>query len=248
MRLKGALHVHSTLSHDGTLTIEELAEWYVRRGYQFIAIGEHSQDMSEEKVEILKNQSAQHSGNGFCIIPGIEYTCKGGIHIFGLGALGLTREMDPVRVAEEIRAQGGLAILAHPYRCNWTCAPELLKVLHAVEIWNVGYDGKYLPSFRALGAFRRMRLVNRELLAIAGQDFHRKPAFYDVAIQTEAEHLAPETIRSSLLRGDYVIKSRFFQTTGRADFSSLKSACLCAVSWQLGNLRKGRDLFRRWLA
>ncbi len=195
MRLKGALHVHSTLSHDGTMTISELAEWYMTRGYQFIAIGEHSQDMSEEKVEILKKQSTEHSCDGFCIIPGIEYSCQGGIHIFGLGALGLTREMDPVVVAEEIRAQGGLAILAHPYRYNWTCAPELLRAVHAVEIWNVGYDGKYLPSARAPEALRRMRRINPELLAIAGQDLHRKPAFYDVAVQTEAEYLTPGAIR-----------------------------------------------------
>ena len=246
MRLKGALHVHSTLSHDGTMTIAELAEWYMTRGYQFIAIGEHSQDMSEEKVEILKKQSANHSCDAFCIIPGIEYSCHGGIHIFGLGALGLTREMDPVAVAEEIRAQGGLAILAHPYRYNWDCAPELLKAVNAVEIWNVTYDGKYLPSARAPEALYSMRRINPQLLAIAGQDLHGKRAFYDVAVQTEADYLTPETIRSSLLRGDYLIKSRFFQTTGRAHISSLKSIFLRVASWHLGKLRKARDVFRRW--
>ena len=246
MRLKGALHIHSTLSHDGTMTIAELAEWYVTRGYQFIAIGEHSQDMTEEKVEILKKQSAEHSCDAFCIIPGIEYSCNGGIHIFGLGTLGLTREMDPVVVAEEIRAQGGLAILAHPYRYKWTCAPELLRAVNAVEIWNVGYDGKYLPPAQAPEALSRMRRSNPKLLAIAGQDLHRKQAFYDVAVQTEAEYLTPEAIRSNLLQGDYVIKSRFFQTTGRADLSSLKSIFLRVGSWQLGNLRQARDVFRRW--
>ena len=246
MRLKGALHVHSTLSRDGTMTIEELAEWYVERGYQFIAIGEHSEDMSEEKVEILKRQSAGHSRDGFCIIPGIEYFCTAGIHIFGLGALGLTRETNPVIVAEEIRTQGGLAILAHPDLYNWDCAPELLKAVNAVEIWNVRYDGKYLPSAQGPAALHRMRRVNPQLLAIAGQDLHGKAGFYDVAVQTEAEDLTPEAVRSNLLRGNYVIKSPLFQTTARANFSSLKSTFLRVGSWQLGNLRKARDFFRRW--
>ena len=246
MRLKGALHVHSTLSRDGAMTIEELAEWYVERGYQFIAIGEHSEDMSEEKVEILKRQSARHSRDGFCIIPGIEYSCAAGIHLFGLGALGLTRETNPVMVAEEIRTQGGIAILAHPYRYGWTCVPELLKAVDAVEIWNVRYDGKYLPSAQGPAALHRMRRVNPQLLAIAGQDLHGKAGFYDVAVQTEAEDLTPQAILSSLLRGDYLIKSRFFQTTGRAHLSSLKSTYLRVGRWQLGNLRKARDLFRRW--
>jgi predicted metal-dependent phosphoesterase TrpH len=228
------------------MTIEELAEWYVERGYQFIAIGEHSEDMSEEKVEILKRQSTGHSRDGFCIIPGIEYSCTAGIHIFGLGALRLTREANPVRVAEEIRTQGGIAILAHPYRYNWDCAPELLKAVNAVEIWNVAYDGKYLPSAQAPEALYGMRRINPELLAIAGQDLHGKAGFYDVAVQTEADYLTPEAIRSSLLRGDYLIKSRFFQITGRAHFSSLKSTFLRVGSWQLGNLRKARDFYRRW--
>jgi hypothetical protein len=244
--LKGALHVHSTLSRDGTMTIEELREWYVKKGYQFIAIGEHSEDMSEEKVEILKRQSAGHSGDGFCIIPGIEYSCTAEIHIFGLGALELTRETDPVTVAEEIRRQGGLAILAHPDRCHWDCEPELLQAVHAVEIWNVRYDGKYLPPAEGPAAFARMRRANPQLLAMAGQDLHGKAGFYDVAVQTEAADLTPEAILSSLLEGSYVIKSRFFQTVGRPHFSSPRLTFLRLGGWQLDNLRKTRDFFGRW--
>jgi hypothetical protein len=215
------------------------------RGYQFIAIGEHSQDMSEEKVEITKKQGTENSRDDFCIILGIEYSCHGGIHIFGLGAMGLTHEMDQAVGAEEVRAQGGLAILAHPYRYNWTRAPELLKAVDAVETWNVAYDGKSLPSAQAPEALPSMRRINPKLLAIAEQDLHRKRAFYDVAIQTEADCLTPITIRSSLLRGDYLVKSRFFQTTGRAQISSLKSIFLRVASSQLRNLRKARDVFRR---
>jgi len=245
MRLKGALHVNSTLPHDGTMTIAELAEWCITRGHQFIAIGEHSRETSGGKVEILKGQSTDHTRDGLGIIPGIEYSCGGGIHIPGRGALGLTRERDPVVVVEETCAYGGLAILAHPYRYNWTCAPELLRAVNAVEIRNVGYDGKYLPSARAPGALRR---INLELLAIAGQDLLRKPACNDVAAQREAECPALEEIRSNLRRGDYIIKSRFFQTKGRPRLSSLKAALLRVASRQPEHLRKACDFCRGWWA
>ena len=46
MRAKGALHIHSQLSHDGTLTIAELASWYRGKGYQFLAMGEHAEDLA----------------------------------------------------------------------------------------------------------------------------------------------------------------------------------------------------------
>jgi predicted metal-dependent phosphoesterase TrpH len=41
MRVRGALHVHSKLSHDGTLTISDLVQLYRRNGYQFLALGDH---------------------------------------------------------------------------------------------------------------------------------------------------------------------------------------------------------------
>ena len=170
MQIKGALHVHSNFSRDGTMTIAELAERCMARSYQFIAIEEHSQDRSEEKVEILKKQSAKHSCHAFCIIPDIEYSCKGGIHIFGLGALGLTPQTDPVVVAEEIRAHGGLAILAHPYRYNWTCAPELLKAVN-----NVGCDGKCPPLAQAPAGFRKLQQMDPRLWAVVGRDFDLPP-------------------------------------------------------------------------
>ena len=133
MRIKGALHVHSILSHDGTMTIAELAAWYRNKGYQFIAIGDHSQDLDEAAVEIMKQQSAENSDAGFLVIPGIEFSCQGGIHIFGMGVTRLMAEIDPVRVSEGIRAHDGFSVLAHPSRRRWECSAELLLAVEAAE-------------------------------------------------------------------------------------------------------------------
>src|ERR1700722_18160063 len=72
VRVKGALHIHSQLSHDGTMTIAELASWYRGKGYQFLAMGEHAEDLNEAKVQMLVDQSNQHSNEAFRVIPGIE--------------------------------------------------------------------------------------------------------------------------------------------------------------------------------
>lgn len=177
MLARGALHVHSKLSHDGTLTIRELVQLYRRKGYQFVAMGEHAEDLDEAKVKQLREESAESSNQTFCVIPGIEFAGNQGMHIVGVGAASLIREMDPLGVIRGIHAQNGLAVLAHPKRIGWTCAPDILQAVNAAEIWNVGYDGKYLPSPKALSSFVQMQKINPKLLAVASHDFHRISSF-----------------------------------------------------------------------
>jgi hypothetical protein len=247
VRTKGALHMHSTLSHDGTMTVSELVDWYKVRGYDFIAIGEHSQDMDDRKIRLLVEAAAEHSHGQFLVIPGIEFSCNEGIHMLGLGVTDLIGSVDPVTVAREIRTGHGLAILVHPQRLRWRCSADLLRELDAVEIWNVAYDGKYLPAYQALDAFRRMQQANPRLLALAGHDLHRKPpAFYDVAIEMEIPELSSELVLRSLREGAYKIRSRFFSVDSQMRLSWSQAASISVVGWHLNCVRKTRDFLLRW--
>src|ERR1700730_5731717 len=203
VHIRGALHIHSKLSRDGTMTIAELARWYKRNGYQFLAMGEHAEDLDQAKVQALREQSIEHSNDAFCVIPGIEFAGNGDIHVVGIGVARLISEQNPTAIAEQIHEQGGLAILAHPKRIGWECPADVLRAVHAAEIWNVGYDGKYLPSPIALRGFRRMRQTNARLLAVVSHDFHRTASFYDVAIETDVAVLTPGEILRNLQRGCY---------------------------------------------
>lgn len=241
MRARGALHVHSTLSRDGTMTIAELAHWYAAKGYQFLAMGEHAEDLNEATVEVLRQQSADHSTPQFCVIPGMEFSCSGGIHIHGIGATRLVAEKEPLAVIHEIHAQGGLAILAHPKRIRWKCPRAILLAVDGAEIWNVGYDGKYLLSPQALGGFRRMQEANPELLAVASHDFHRTASFYDVAIEMDVARLTREAFLRNLRAGRYEIRGQFFRTDPRARFSWVETVWFWLLGWQLSTLRKARS-------
>lgn len=84
------------------------------------------------------------------------------------------------------------------------------------------------------------------LMAVAGHDFHRKPAFYDVGVEMDVETLCPEAILGRLRRGAYRIRSRFFRAEAQPQFSRAESACLQLISRQLATLRKARDFFLRW--
>jgi predicted metal-dependent phosphoesterase TrpH len=248
VRFRGALHIHSTLSRDGTMTIAELARYYRQKGYQFLAMGEHAEDLDESKVQALREQSVANSTDEFCVIPGIEFAVTRQIHIVGIGVASLIRLESPVYVAGQVHEQGGMAILAHPTRLGWECPPEVLLAVDAAEIWNVGYDGKYLPSAKALPAFERMHQVNPKLLAVASHDFHRSASFYDVAVEMEAVPLSPEVILRNLKQGCYRITSAFFNCEPAGRVSAAGVALIRHVSSKLEKIRRVRSILSRRLA
>lgn len=241
MRIKGAVHVHSTLSRDGTLTIAELARYFKGKGYQFLAMGEHAEDLNDAKVQALREQSAASSDANFCVVPGIEFAVTRQIHIVGVSVVNLIALESPVYVAEQIRAQGGMSILAHPKRLGWDCPPEVARAIDAAEIWNIGYDGKYLPSPKAMPCFAKMREANPKLLAMASHDFHRVASFYGLRIEMDVPSLAPGLILQALKSGNYVARSPFYDCTSEGRESALGSALVRHVSTRLEKMRRARN-------
>ncbi len=239
LRIRAALHVHSTLSHDGTLTVTEVANWYRQHGFHVVGMGEHSQDMTEAKVRRLVEECTENSDERFRMIPGIEFTCdREGMHILGVGCVQLTSDRDPVRVGRHIRQHGGFSVLAHPRRFGWQCDREILHYLDAVEIWNLAYDGKYLPWAHAPAAFQRMRQVNPRLLALACHDLHRKVSFYDLAVTAEVNEISCAAVLTKLRLGEYRMKSRFFSAGSDANLSRFQSAALRLASGRLDDIRQ----------
>jgi len=231
------------------MTIAEIGKWFRSRGFQFVAMGEHSQDMSEEKVSSLREQCSAESAADFCLIPGIEYSCQpAGMHILGVGALGSYRGPDPVEAARCIRSEGGFAVLAHPRRIGWSCSDDLARAVHAVEIWNLAYDGKFLPPVQAPSGFERMQRQNPELLAVASHDAHRTVGFYDVGIEMETPALTRDAIVARLQEGHYRIQSRYFSAGPREPFARGKAFYVPFLSAQLSTLRKIRTMWLRWSA
>ena len=248
MQIKGALHVHSTLSRDGTMTIGQLAELYSRRGYQFAALTEHAEDLDEGAVEMLLQGSRENSSAEFCLIPGLEFSAQSPFHILALGFTRLFPQQDRLALIEQIRSCEAVAILAHPKRTGWNCPPAILQAVDAVEIWNVGYDGKFLPSARAMREFASMRRIHPHLMAVAEHDLHRRESFYDVALQMDVSSISSGQILDNLHNGSYVIHSRFFRCVSDASISPTKATFLRAISEQLENVRRARSLAEGWFS
>lgn len=241
MRIKGAIHIHTLASHDGELSLSQITDHYRSRGFQFICITEHSQDMTESKIRMLRQESESLSGENFCVLAGIEYSCKDALHIVGVGCLQLLDTSDPVHLVQNIRSAGGFSVLAHPKRIHWRCSPELAANLNAMEVWNVRYDGKYLPSPHALEFFNQMKVLNPGLLAAVGDDLHALRGSYPLAFHMSVGSLNRESILKELKNGRYQIRSMGFHAAAKTNFSPGVLASYKALRIPLNLAKSLRD-------
>ncbi len=133
-RLKGGLHIHTTLS-DGHKTPEEVAEWYRNRGFDFIFITDHN------KV----SDFSYLCSDDFLVLNGGEFTAGRTdlgepLHFIGLNLPpGFTpsSKSSPQDLINEMREAGAEVILAHPYwsQLSWQDIFPLEGIL-GLEILN----------------------------------------------------------------------------------------------------------------
>jgi len=132
-RYKVNLHTHTTES-DGRKTPAQVAKIYKSAGYDAIAITDHWR------------VSQTHELDGFLMLSGVEYnifhtkTRDGLFHIVGVGLKQdpmLSRDADVQDAIDAIKANGGLAILAHPaWSLNSPAHIMPLRGADVTEIYN----------------------------------------------------------------------------------------------------------------
>ena len=130
---RGNTHSHSTES-DGRLPIAERFGAYREAGYDFLVLTDH------RKV----NDVSAHSSGDFLAISGSEVhpaNPYGGdrYHIVAINIHERINcaELHPNAVIDEIKKQGGEAVLCHPYWCGHTLVDYLpLRDYFAVEVYN----------------------------------------------------------------------------------------------------------------
>ena len=101
------LHVHSRYSPDGTLDVRDIVRVARRRGLDGIAITDHDTVRGGLEARKLKPQ-------GIEVICGCEVNTDRG-DVIGLFLTEEVRARDHLAVIEEIRAQGGIVIVPHPF-------------------------------------------------------------------------------------------------------------------------------------
>jgi hypothetical protein len=119
---RGNTHVHTVLSNHADSTPEEVSQWYLDRGYNFLVLSEHNKFIDPAKVKLPSNRRKD-----FILIPGVEVTGPKKIHSTALNVKKVIPwqfdHADKWRIVEEqqrlIETAGGTMILNHP---TWTWA------------------------------------------------------------------------------------------------------------------------------
>ena len=169
------VHAHTTYSHDGELTPQQVSLEAARRGFGAVLLADHFESLDLDRFARLVEEC--RGAPGAMLVPGVERTWDG-YHVCGLGVSDWVDAPDLESWADRIRAAGGLVSMAHPARYRHRVPARVLKVSDAVEIWNAKrpYDGMLGPHPRAFD------LLGAARIGLAAQDVHRWSDFNSVGV------------------------------------------------------------------
>lgn len=128
-RFKGAIHVHTRLSHDSRGTEDEIVRAAQSAGLDFVMLTDHN-------APDVFTQAGTRERDGVLLIRGAEIRCEDQyILALGLDRYIESRAMACAEVTAAVAAQDGVAIGAHPKRFTQWDDPAIA----GVEIWDL-YD------------------------------------------------------------------------------------------------------------
>lgn len=161
--MKFDLHIHSHKSYDSVASVKTIINNAKRQGLSGIAMTDHEVLASEDVVDLAKE-------NNIWIIRGIEAKTDIG-DVIGLFLSKEIRSRKADIVIEEIHDQGGIAILAHPFKYMKRIdhyPTKIIEKLDALEIVNARWED--------LRLFPNNQMVHKLLSAVqgrsAGSDSH----------------------------------------------------------------------------
>jgi hypothetical protein len=185
------LHIHSNFSCDSYNTVRAIINTAKKGGLSGIAITDH--DTIRGGIEGKK-----YSDESFMVIVGAEYSTHIG-HILGLF---LKEEIScglaPEKIIKQIHRQGGIAILAHPFKYLSMIPPHLLKTFDGIEIFNSRAENVFWYGQNNRRALWLSQLLGRG--RTGGSDAH---FLFEIGRTTWACDckLSEEEIRKGILEG-----------------------------------------------
>ncbi|MCG7844413.1 MAG: CehA/McbA family metallohydrolase [Methanomassiliicoccales archaeon] len=181
------LHVHSSHSGDSTNAVEELLDACVRKGLAGVAIMDHN------SLEGSRYAISLHRED-IVIVPGMEISSAQG-HILAYNVQEeVPRDLEVADTIDLIRAQGGIAVAAHPYRM-WSGLGEEITLANDFDAIEVHNGRSTLWNNQ-----KAVELAIRMCLPFtAGSDSHEPTTIGSAYFETKNEcHSVEEVIREVL--------------------------------------------------
>ena len=237
MKVSLDLHVHSAASPDGRMRVDEIVRLARARGLRGAAVTDHD--------VVLTDAPAY---DDFLLIPGCEFSTEYG-HLLGLFLREPIGSLPFAETVAAIHAQGGLAVLAHPFehsRDEKRLLP-IVPLLDGAEVWNGRAERKIRDANALAGAFA----AAHGLPPFAGSDAHLPREVGNGAVTLDVPALTADAVKAALLRGEAEIAGRRGRSldVARSQFSKLQKRSAAPAAYAKWLLFAGKcaaeDLFRR---
>lgn len=187
------LHVHSIYSRDSILQPERIIKLSKKRGLSGIAITDHNTMAGVIKMKSL-------AGDDFTIIPGSEISTDKG-DVIGLFLNENIRSRRFIDVIDDIKDQGGISVLPHPYKNKLADPADLIRNVDMVEVMNARISTKLNEKANILSKKFGKSIV-------AGSDAHTSFEIGRVRLILTGEQTFnnSEDIRKYLLNGNVNVR------------------------------------------
>ena len=191
MELKLDLHIHSEHSPDGCMSLPEIMERCKAAGLNGCAVCNHDRVLTETC-----------RSDDFLLIPGIEVSTRFG-HLLGLFVSQPIETKDFYEAVECIHAQGGIAVLAHPFEHHTDSAriEPIVHLLDGVEVWNSRAERKIANANALAEEFAQKHALRR----FAGSDAHVSREIGNATIAVHADAFTLDAVKAALLQNDVTI-------------------------------------------
>ena len=168
--LAGDFHVHA-FPGDGALAPWTLRDEAARAGLDVFALTNHNRVFTARFAEWL----AQSSG-GPIVLAGEEVT-NPAYHLIAVGIARTINANQPASTAiDDIHAQGGVAIAAHPGPRATGFDDEAIASLDGTELAHPAIHLDPQARIDFANFFQRVRAANPDVAAVGSSDFHASPS------------------------------------------------------------------------
>ncbi|MDC1205442.1 PHP domain-containing protein [Candidatus Pacebacteria bacterium] len=203
MKYTGVVHMHSTYSYDGKVSLPDLKQLLMKEGISFACMTEHSNEMTKESATHFVEECRRLSDESFVFVPGFEVPYKDPkvFHVLMIGATEFVCAY--AHDAQALRAWAscaGLVVLPHPVRNKFQYDETLLDIADGVEIWNQQYDGKCVPRTGSYKLLQTLRKEKPSLFATGALDFHRVEHLTYPRYQIEVDAVSEASIIDALVK------------------------------------------------
>ncbi len=195
--------MHSTYSHDGKLSISQLRAIGLDKGWDFMFLSDHYEDLNAHIYKDLVADCIANSDEKLQIIPGYEKNW--GYDICAFGVYYWDEISDLGQWSKHHHQNGAMLCLMHPSKYNFNIPQKFLEHINAIEVWNTKwpYDGRLFPSPQSF------KLLNAKIVGIAGQDIHKLSDVTSVINVVNTNDSLFREILNHVSEGNFVVRGVF---------------------------------------